>query len=47
MDAVLGLIGLALFIAAVIALAAGITLLVIKLSPAKDKKPKSEPEPAS
>jgi hypothetical protein len=35
---VLGLLGVLLFIVAVIALAAGITYLVVKLTPAKDKK---------
>ena len=40
MATVLGLIGLVLFIVCVIALAAGITWLVVKISP---KKEKSEP----
>jgi len=41
----LGLVGLAVFIACVIALAAGITWLVVRLSPTPgDKKPKPEPE---
>jgi hypothetical protein len=39
---VLGLIGLAVFIVAVIALAAGVTWLVVRLSPAPDSKPKPE-----
>jgi hypothetical protein len=40
-----GLVGLAAFIACVIALAAGITWLVVRLSPAPGgKKPKPEPE---
>jgi len=47
MDAALGLIGLVLFIAAVVGLAAGMTWLVIKLSPAKDRRDKREPEAAS
>jgi hypothetical protein len=34
---VLGLIGMALFITAVIALAAGVTWLVVKVSPAKNR----------
>jgi hypothetical protein len=45
-DTVLGLIGLAVFIVCVIALAAGVTWLVVKISPApgsKPKKPSSEP----
>jgi hypothetical protein len=37
MDTVLGLLGLALFVVGVTALAAFITFLVIKISPAKDK----------
>jgi hypothetical protein len=40
MATVLGLIGLVVFIVCVIALAAGITWLVVKISP---KKEKSEP----
>jgi hypothetical protein len=43
MDTVLGLIGLALFAAAVIGLAAGVTWIVVKVSPAE--KP-AKPEPA-
>jgi hypothetical protein len=39
----LGLVGLVLFIAFVIALAAGITWLVVRISPAPGKKPKPEP----
>ncbi len=38
MESVLGLIGLAIFCAAVIALAAGVTYLVIKISPASRAK---------
>jgi hypothetical protein len=34
----LGLVGIAVFIACVIALAAGVTWLVVKLSPAPNKK---------
>ena len=37
MATVLGLIGLVVFIVCVIALAAGITLLVVKISPKKEK----------
>jgi hypothetical protein len=33
---VLGLIGFAVFIAAIVALAAGVTWLVVKVSPARD-----------
>jgi hypothetical protein len=42
----LGLVGVAIFIAGVIALAAGVTWLVVKLSPAPEPKPKTE-TPAS
>jgi hypothetical protein len=40
MMTVLGLVGIVLFCACVIALAAGITWLVVKLSPSKAAKPK-------
>jgi hypothetical protein len=39
METVLGLIGLAVFIVCVIALAAGITWVVVKLSPRRDDAP--------
>ena len=42
MDAVLGLIGLAIFVAGVIGLAAGMTWLVIRISPSKDRPKKAE-----
>jgi hypothetical protein len=42
MDTVLGLFVMALWIIAVIALAAGVTYLVVKLSPGSDSKPKAE-----
>jgi hypothetical protein len=46
MMTVLGLIGIVLFCTSVIALAAGVTWLVVKLSPAKSAKPKpAEPTP--
>jgi len=35
---VLGLIGMVLFIAAIITLAASVTWLVVRLSPARDKR---------
>jgi hypothetical protein len=38
MDAALGLLGLVVFIVAVIAFAAGVTFLVIKLTPAKKEE---------
>lgn len=38
METVLGLIGIAVYIVAVIALAAGITYAVVKLSPSKSAK---------
>jgi len=44
---VLGIIGLVVFIASVIALAAGVTWLVVRLSPkpgSRKKKPPAEPE---
>ncbi len=40
MSTVLGLIGLAFFIVGVIALAAGVTWTVVKLSPPREPKPK-------
>jgi len=43
MDIILGLLGMLLWIVAVMALAAGITFAVIKLSPGeKPKKPEQE-----
>ena len=45
MDTALGLLGLALFVVAVTSLAALVTFLVIKISPARDKPKKPEPEP--
>jgi hypothetical protein len=39
---VLGLIGLAVFIVCVVALAAGVTWLVVRLSPPPSSKPKPE-----
>ena len=42
MTTALGLIGIALFIVAVIALAAGVTWIVVKLTPTRDKT-KTEP----
>ena len=48
MDTVLGLIGMVVFAACVIALAAGVTWLVVKVSPAeKPDKPKPADEAAS
>ena len=47
MTTFLGLLGVAAFIVAVIALAAGVTYLVVKLTPTKDAKKKpqqAEPE---
>jgi len=38
----LGLIGVAVFIVCTIALAAGVTWLVVKLSPAPEPKPKTD-----
>ena len=44
MDTALGLLGIILFAAAVIGLAAAVTWLVVKISPAE--KPDKKPEPA-
>jgi hypothetical protein len=38
METVLGLLGLVVFIVAVIAFAAGVTYIVIKLTPEREKK---------
>ena len=46
MDTVLGLLGLALYMAAVVGLAAGITFLVVKLSPSKSMKEQQAKEAA-
>jgi hypothetical protein len=40
---VLGLIGMVIFIVVTIALAAGVTWLVVKITPSGPKKPKPEP----
>jgi hypothetical protein len=42
MDTVLGLIGLIVFVVAVISLAAGVTWVVVKLFPQQEKKPQPE-----
>jgi hypothetical protein len=42
---ILGLLGIAVFIVSVISLAAGVTWLVVKISPAPGRK-KKKPEPA-
>ena len=47
MDAVLGIIGLVLFITAVVGYAALVTFIVIKISPAKDRPKKADPAPGS
>jgi uncharacterized membrane protein len=44
---VLGLIGVAVFIVCVIALAAGVTWVVVRLSPAPDAKQKAREEPSA
>jgi hypothetical protein len=46
MESVLGLIGLIVFCAAVISLAAGVTWLVVKIFPSGSKKKKPEPQPS-
>jgi hypothetical protein len=38
METVLGLLGLVVYIAAIVSLASGITWLVVKLSPSKSQK---------
>ena len=45
MESVLGLLGLIVFCVAVISLAAGVTMLVVKIFPSSSKKKKKEPEP--
>ena len=42
----LGLVGVAVFIVGVIALAAGVTWLVVRISPTPGSKPKAEPADA-
>jgi hypothetical protein len=44
---VLGLIGLTLFVLGVIGLSAGVTYLVIRLSPTQREKKKTAAEPAA
>jgi hypothetical protein len=44
MDSFLGLLGLVVYAASVISLASGVTWLVVKLFPAKEKKPKPAEE---
>jgi hypothetical protein len=46
MDTVLGLLGIVVYILAILALAAGVTWLVVKISPTRDepKPPKPQPE---
>jgi hypothetical protein len=39
MDTILGLIGIVLFIVGVLALSAGVTWLVVRLTPQKQSKP--------
>ena len=38
MDTVLGLLGLVVYLAAIVSLAAGVTWIVVKLSPSKSQK---------
>ena len=45
MDTVLGVIGIIVYAAAVIALASGVTWVVVKVSPAEKPKP-DQPQPA-
>ena len=46
MDTVLGLVGLTLYMAAVVGLASGVTYLVVKLSPSKSMKEQQAKEAA-
>ena len=47
METILGLIGLIVFIVCVIAIAAGVTWLVVKVSPNPEDKRKKEQEQAA
>jgi hypothetical protein len=47
MDTLLGLVGLVLFIVAVVGYAALVTFIVVKISPAKDRPKKADPAPGS
>jgi hypothetical protein len=47
METVLGLLGLVVYIVAVIALAAGMTWLVVRLTPTSKPKPAPSEPPAS
>ena len=42
MEIVLGLLGIALFIVAVVALAAGVTLAVVRLTPNRERRAEAE-----
>ena len=42
MDSILGLFGLALYIAFVVGLSAAVTLAVVKISPTRSKPPQQE-----
>jgi hypothetical protein len=44
-DAALGIIGLIVFVAAIVGLSAAVTWLVIKVSPTRDKPKSVEAEP--
>jgi flagellar biogenesis protein FliO len=44
MDTVFGLLGILVFMIAVLALSAGVTWLVVKLTPQKQKKPAESAE---
>jgi hypothetical protein len=45
-ESVLGLIGMIIFIVGVISLAAGITWLVVRITPSEPRKKRKQPEPA-
>ena len=46
LENVLGLIGMVIFIVGVISLAAGVTYLVVKITPSEPRKKRKQPEPA-
>jgi len=46
MDDVLGLLGLIVYVVAVVSIAAGVTWVVVKLFPTQDKKKKADAAPS-
>ena len=47
MDTLLGLLGIAVFIVAIISLAGGVTYAVVRLTPARKDEPAEPAEPAA